>query len=383
MKKENKNQYNISTNFIDLTKQQSFIRDKLDAAIKKVLDHGKYIMGPEVYEFEENLAKFSGAKFVSSCANGTDALTISMMALNIKKGDYIIAPSFTYIASVEAAAILGIKPIFVDVDMNTYNIDPKSVKEAIIFAKNNNLNVKALIAVDLFGLPHEYDEIKALVDENNIKIIHDAAQSFGAKYKEKRVGSYADITTTSFFPAKPLGCYGDGGAIFTNNEESHELIKSIRLHGKGIEKYEHVNLGMNSRLDSLQAAILNVKLAVFPEEIRKRNEVARLYLDKLDENIKKPLMPKDCVLTWAQFTIKSHSKDKIILSLKEKKIPYAIYYPKPLHLQPAYTKYLLPDMPFLKNSEILSNIVLSLPMHPYLSEEEIFGITEVINTAIK
>tara|TARA_B100002019_G_scaffold31139_1_gene25178 strand:+ start:6087 stop:7238 length:1152 start_codon:yes stop_codon:yes gene_type:complete len=383
MKKENKNQFNISTNFIDLTKQQYLIRDKLDAAIKKVLDHGKYIMGPEVYEFEENLIKFSGAKFVSSCANGTDALTISMMALKIKKGDYIIAPSFTYIASVEAAAILGINPIFVDVNMKTYNIDPKSVKEAILFAKKNSLNLKAIIAVDLFGLPHQYDEIKALADENNIKIIHDAAQSFGAKYKEKRVGSYADITTTSFFPAKPLGCYGDGGAVLTNDEESHELIKSIRLHGKGIEKYDHVNLGMNSRLDSIQAAILNVKLELFPEEIRKRNKVAKIYLDKIDESLQKPLMPKDCVSTWAQFTIQSHLRDKIISTMEENEIPYAIYYPKPLHLQPAYTKYLLTDSPSLENSEMLSSNVISLPMHPYLSKEEIFGISEVINSAIK
>jgi len=383
MKKENKNQYNIPTNFIDLTKQQSFIREKLDTAIKKVLDHGKYIMGPEVYELEENLAKFSEAEFVTSCANGTDALTISLMALKIKKGDFIIAPSFTYIASVEAAAILGINPIFVDVDINTYNIDPNSVKEAILFSKKNNLNVKAIVAVDLFGLPHEYDEIKTLADENNIKIIHDAAQSFGAKYKGNKVGSYADITTTSFFPAKPLGCYGDGGAIFTNDEESNELIKSIRLHGKGIEKYDHVNLGMNSRLDCLQAAILNVKLEVFPEEIKKRNEVAKLYLDKIDGDLQKPLMPNDCVLTWAQFTIQSYLKDKIIQAMKENEIPYAIYYPKPLHLQPAYTKYLLPDSPSLKNSEVLSNTVLSIPMHPYLSEEEISGISEVINTAIK
>lgn len=383
MKKENKNQYNIPTNFIDLTKQQSFIRESLDAAIKEVLDHGKYIMGPEVYEFEENIRKFCGAEYVSSCANGTDALTISMMALKIKRGDYIIVPSFTYIASVEAAAILGINPIFVDVDKSTYNIDPKSVKEAISFAKNNNLNVRAIVAVDLFGLPHEYDEIKTLADENNIKIIHDAAQSFGAKYKEKRVGCYADITTTSFFPAKPLGCYGDGGAIFTNNEKISDLIKSIRLHGKGVDKYDHVNIGMNSRLDCLQAAILNVKLEIFPEEIRKRNEVARLYLDKIDNSIKKPLMPKNCVLTWAQFTIQSDLKDKIIMSMKENEIPFAIYYPTPLHLQPAYAKYLLPGSPALKNSEKLSNTVLSVPMHPYLSEEEISGISGVINMAVR
>ena len=255
--------YLPSLNFIDLKKQQENIREDINFAISKVLDHGKYIMGPEVFEFEDDLKNFTGAKHVISCANGTDALTIALMALGVKQDDVIFVPSFTYIASVESITQLGAIPFYVDVNIDTFNIDLESLKNAILDARKMNLNIFGIMPVDLFGQPAQVDLIQNIADENNLKILIDAAQSFGGEYKNKKVGNYGDITTTSFFPAKPLGCYGDGGALFTNCDELYEKISSIRLHGKGSHKYEHIQIGVNSRLDTIQAAILQTKLKIY------------------------------------------------------------------------------------------------------------------------
>ena len=271
------NEYSFPTQFIDLKAQQELIRDRLDIAVKKVLDHGQYIMGPEVKEFESDLKEFTGAKHALTCANGTDAISIVLMAWGVGPGDAVFVPSFTYIATAEAPAQLGATPFFVDVDVDTFNLDPVSLKQAIIDSKAIGLKPAVVMPVDLFGQPASIDEIMDIAHESGAKVLVDGAQSFGGISNNRRVGSMGDATTTSFFPAKPLGCYGDGGAIFTNNDADAELINSIRLHGKGTHKYENVRIGLNSRLDTVQAAILIQKLNIFPKELIAREQVANWY----------------------------------------------------------------------------------------------------------
>ena len=269
-------EYTAPTKFIDLVQQQQKIRENIDFAIKKVLDHGQYIMGPEVKDFESQLCEYTGAKHAVTCANGTDAISIVLMAWGVGKNDAIFVPSFTYVASAESPAQLGATPFFIDVDNDTFNIDPDSFKQAIIDCKNLDLNPSVVILVDLFGQPADIDSIKNIADSEGIKILIDSAQSFGGIRDARTVGSMGDACTTSFFPAKPLGCYGDGGAIFTNNDEDFEIFNSIRLHGKGSQKYDNVRIGFNSRLDTIQAAILIEKLKLFPDEVKQRNKVANL-----------------------------------------------------------------------------------------------------------
>jgi dTDP-4-amino-4,6-dideoxygalactose transaminase len=328
-------------------------------------------MGPEVKEFETNLMNFTGSKFALTCANGTDALSLVLMAWNIGKDhkDAVFVPSFTYVASAEAPAQLGATPFFVDVKDKTFNIDPNSFKQAIFDAKSINLKPKAVIAVDLFGQPAEIDEIHEIAKNENIKVLVDSAQSFGGLYKNKRVGNFGDATTTSFFPAKPLGCYGDGGAVFTNDKHTADVINSLRLHGKGEQKYDNIRIGLNSRLDTIQAAILDEKLKIFENELIARREVASYYTEKLKGEIQTPSLLDECDSAWAQYTIQIENRDYVKGELSKSGIPSVIYYPIPLSEQQGYKHY--PQVTSgTMISSMLSKKVLSLPMHPYLDRDK-------------
>ena len=376
------NEYKEPVSFINLAKQQEKINKEINAGISNVLSHGQYIMGPEVKELETKLSEYTKSKHVLSCANGTDALTLALMSWNIKQGDAVFVPSFTYVASAESPAQLGATPFFVDVDKSTFNIDHNSFKQAVYDARQMGLKPSVVIVVDLFGRPADIKKIKEIARNEKIKILIDAAQSFGGKYNNNRVGSMGDITTTSFFPAKPLGCYGDGGAIFTSNDKTAELIDSMRLHGKGSEKYDNVRIGLNSRLDTIQAAILIEKFKIFPNELILRNRIADRYNSFLDERLTKPYIPRNISSAWAQYTVRTENRDVIQSELKKKKIPSIIYYPIPLSKQDGYKHF-----PSVKsgtpNSENLSETVLSFPMHPYLEENEQDKIIETINNVIK
>ena len=361
------NEYSSPTKFIDLEAQQKLVRSKIDKAISRVLDHGQYIMGPEVKEFESYLSSYTGVKYSLSCANGTDALSIVLMAWDVGQGDAVFVPSFTYVASAEAPAQLGATPFFVDVFQSSFNIDPLSFKQAIIDSKKLGLKPKVVVAVDLFGQPADVDSITEIAHSEGIKVLVDAAQSFGAKSHGRSVGAMGDATTTSFFPAKPLGCYGDGGAIFTNNDELASKINSIRLHGKGSEKYDNVRIGMNSRLDTIQAAILIEKLKIFSKELELRAQVASKYSLALESYCKVPRLDSGLTSSWAQYTIIVDNQKEVQAMLGEQGIPSVIYYPIPLSMQVGYSHY--PKVSTnTEISEKLASSVLSLPMHPYLSE---------------
>ncbi|WP_429234897.1 DegT/DnrJ/EryC1/StrS family aminotransferase [Aeromonas salmonicida] len=352
--------------FIDLAAQYQHLKQKIDQRIQQVLEHGHYIMGPEVAELEAKLADYVGVKHVITCANGTDALTLAMMAMGVKPGDAIFCPTFTFFATAETIAYEGATPVFVDSDPDTFNISPQDLEKQIqrVLAEGK-LNLKAIITVDLFGLPANYPELEIIAKKYNMKLLEDSAQGFGGELNGKRAGSFGDIATTSFFPAKPLGCYGDGGAIFTNSDEYAELIKSYRVHGKGADKYDNVRIGMNSRLDTIQAAILLEKLAVFPEELIARNKVAKNYEQALAGKYKTPMVPSGYLSSWAQYTIVTQNRDAIMAEYKAKGIPTMIYYATCLHQQKAfaYLGYKEGDLPV---AEKLSKQVVSLPMHPYM-----------------
>ena len=371
------NEYSAPTQFIDLAAQQEQIRSQLDEAIKKVLDHGQYIMGPEVQEFERQLCKFTGVKHALTCANGTDALSLVLMAWGIGPGDAIFVPSFTYVATAEAPAQLGATPFFVDVCEETFNIDPQSFKQAIIDCRRIGLRPCTVIPVDLFGRPADIDIISAIAREEGIKVLVDGAQSFGAESKGRKVGLMGDATTTSFFPAKPLGCYGDGGAIFTSSDKDIEIINSIRLHGKGSEKYDNVRIGLNSRLDTIQAAILLEKIKIFPGELELRAHYASLYQKRLKNFIKTPQIDKNIKSAWAQFTIVVEKRDDLQIHLKQLGIPSVVYYPIPLSKQKGYRNFPLVSSG-TQVSEKLSKRVLSLPMHPYMTEEIVGKVCHAI-----
>jgi len=352
--------------FIDLKAQYQYLKPRIDSRIQQVLDHGKYIMGPEVFELEEKLAGYVGVKHAITCANGTDALTLSLMALGVERGDAVFCPTFTFFATAEAIAFLGATPVFVDSDMETFNICPNDLERRIQNTiKSGGLNPKAIISVDLFGLPANYPEIVKLADNYNLKLIEDAAQGFGGQINGKRAGSFGDIATTSFFPAKPLGCYGDGGALFTDNDSYAEILISLREHGKGGDKYDNMRIGMNSRLDTIQAAILLEKLSVFDEELYHRNEAALKYCKQYGSTYQTPQAPKGYVSSWAQYTVISSNREAAIDKLKQKGIPTMVYYRTCMHQQPAFKDLLLSDSEFPIASSF-SNTVFSLPMHPYL-----------------
>ncbi|GAB4370636.1 MAG: DegT/DnrJ/EryC1/StrS family aminotransferase [Kiloniellaceae bacterium] len=369
--------------FIDLAAQQARIRDRLDAAIARVLDHGAYIMGPEVDAFEKQLAAFCGARNAIGCSNGTDAIVLCLMAKGLQPGDVVFCPSFTFAATAEAVAFLGGRVVFVDIDPDTYNMDVESLKTAIRETREQGLSPKGVIAVDLFGQPADYDSLLPVAREAGLWLLCDAAQSFGATYRERKVGTLADMTTTSFFPAKPLGAYGDGGAVFVEDDEVAEIIRSTLVHGKGREKYDNVRVGMNGRLDTIQAAVLIEKLRIFAEEIELRNRVAARYCAALADHVCIPRVPDGLLSVWAQFTVRvpGARRAEIQAALKQSGVPTAIYYPKPLHRQTAFAHFPVSGNG-LPNSDAAAQEVLSLPMHPYLDEATQDYIVERVKAAL-
>ena len=381
--------------FIDLKTQQARIKDKIQRNIDIVLRHGNYIMGPEVKQLEAKLAAYTGAKHAISCASGTDALLMALMAYGVKPGDAIFTTPFTFIATAEVISLLGATPVFVDIDPQTFNIDPAKLALAIKALKasdssiyplpktlNHQLHPKGIIPVDLFGLSADYDAINAIAGQNGLFVIEDAAQSFGATYKGKRACSLGDIGCTSFFPAKPLGCYGDGGMCFTDDDKLAEIMESIRVHGKGGHKYDNVRIGINGRLDTIQAAILLAKFEIFPEEVEMRNAAAARYTSLLtpDSSLMTPDVPAGYKSAWAQYSLLAKNEDArtvLLKNLQDNKIPTAIYYPKPLHRQTAYS-YLGYGEGAFPVSEDAASRIFSLPVHPYLLAADQERIAEVM-----
>lgn len=373
--------------FIDLKEQYKRLKDKIDNNIQNVLNNANYIMGTEVKELEKQLADYTGRKYCATCANGTDALTIAMKVLDICENDAVFVPSFTFYSTAEVVSLEGATPIFVDVDERTFNIDVKKLEKTIKkVIEEGKLKPKAIIPVDLFGQTANFEEILKIAQKYNLKVIEDSAQGFGGSINGKKACSFGDISTTSFFPAKPLGCYGDGGAIFTDDEEIYNKILSIRVHGKGSYKYDNIRVGLNSRLDTIQAAILLPKLEAFKEyELENRNKFAKMYTEKLKEVVKTPVVPEGYESSWAQYTIILESEEErnfVQAKLKEKEIPTMIYYPIPLHKQIVYKDYNF-NVDDLKVSEELTKKVLSLPMHPYMTNEQVDSISEQIISAVK
>lgn len=367
--------------FRDLKKQYQVLKEEMDVAISEVLENCNFISGNQVKELEERLAKYVGRKHCITCGNGTDALTMMMMAWNIKEGDAIFVPDFTFFASAEVVSFEGATPVFYDVDPDSFNADVTSLKDAIQKVKDEGkLIPRAIIAVDLFGQPADYEKLEAIAKENNLLLLEDAAQGFGGRIGDREACSFGDASTTSFFPAKPLGCYGDGGAIFTDDDETAELLESIRVHGKGQFKYDNVRIGWNSRLDTLQAAILGVKLTAFEKnELKAVNEVAKKYTEVLRDIVKTPGVKEGFYSSWAQYTIQlknQEERDGLQAYLKENGVPSMVYYPKPMHLQTAFAdtkKYV--DCPV---SEKLCEKVLALPMHPYMDDDDMNFVVTVI-----
>ena len=337
-------------------------KEDFDAAIKKVVTSSSFIMGEEVYHLEKNLSNFTGAKHAITCSNGTDALLLAMMALGIKPGDEVITTPFTFIATAETIAFLGAKPVFVEINEQTYNIDESKIEEKI------TKKTKAIMPVSLFGQISEMDAINKIALKYNLPVIEDGAQSFGATYKGKKSCNVSTIGTTSFFPAKPLGCFGDGGAVFTSDDDLAEKMKSMRIHGQ-TKRYHHKYIGMGGRLDTIQAAILNVKIANYDTDILRRQQVASRYTELLQNKLIIPELSEDCASVWAQYSVRVSNRDRVQKAIKEMGIPTAVYYPKPLHMQECfkYLGYNLGDFPL---SEKVSNEIMSLPMNPYLTSEE-------------
>ena len=368
--------------FIDLKRQYEVLKDEIDASIDDVLNDAHYIGGKEVGELSQELAEYVGVKHCLTCANGTDALTLALRCIDVKEGDAVFVPDLTFFATAEVVALEKATNVFVDVTERTFNMSSESLERAIeAVIKEGKLNPKAIIAVDLFGQPADFISIRKIADKYNLKVIEDGAQGFGGSINGKRACSFGDISTTSFFPAKPLGCYGDGGAVFTDNNEYYALMQSLAVHGKGADKYDNVRIGYNSRLDTIQAAILKVKLNAFKEyELDKRNEFAGYYTDRLKDKYLTPVVPDGFLSSWAQYTLilnSSEERQRLQSLTKEKGIPTMVYYPIPMHLETAF-KGLKQYVP-LDNAEKLSKVVMSIPMHPYLTKE----IQDVIINALK
>ena len=368
--------------FIDLKTQQKKIREKIDFRLKKILDHGKYIMGPEVYELEERLEDYLDVKHCITCSSGTDALLIPLLAENIGPGDAVITTPFTYIATAEVIALVGAIPVFCDIYDKTFNINPQGLSRALDLALSKNLKPKAIMPVDLFGLPARYRLIEKFAKENNLIVIEDAAQGFGGKINEKRSGSFGNVAGTSFFPAKPLGCYGDGGAIFTNSDVLATTIKSIRVHGGGKDKYENERIGVNGRLDTIQAAVLLEKIEIFDKELILRNKVAQYYTQNINKMFITPHIPDKYFSSWAQYSILIPDKinrEDVIKEFNVNGIPSMVYYKLPVHIQEGYRKYGFKygDFPV---SEKTSTKILSLPMHPYLEQSDQDRVIKVLNS---
>lgn len=373
--------------FRDLKSQYKQYKEEIDTAISSVISDANFIGGKEVKELEKELADFVGVKHCISCANGTEAMTLLMMAWDIKEGDAVFVPDFTFFSTGEVVSFRGATPVFVDVDKDTFNIDTKKLELAIERTiEDGKLNPKVIIPVDLFGLPADYPEIERIAKKYNMLVLEDSAQGFGGHIYGKRAGSFGNAATTSFFPAKPLGCYGDGGAIFTNDDELTKLLNSLKVHGKGENKYDNVRIGVNSRLDTIQAAILKVKLKAFiNHELADVNRINGLYNDRLKGVVKTPYIPEGYYSSFAQYTITLESKeqrDGIQEKLNEQGIPSMVYYTKPMHKQQAFAYLEVSDNDF-ETTNSLCDTVLSLPMHPYLLEEEIDKVCKVIKNYIK
>lgn len=364
--------------FVDLNAQFQAIESETRAAIDRVLQHGQFIMGPDVFELEEKLAEFTSVKHTISCASGTDALLMTLMAYDVGPGDAVFTTPFTFFATAEVIALLGATPVFVDIEADTFNIDPEKLKNSIEkFSQTSELRPRGVIPVDLFGLTADYSRINEISRKHNLFVVEDAAQSFGAVYKGKRAGGLADVGTTSFFPAKPLGAYGDGGAIFTDDDALAGELKSIRIHGQGTNQYDNVRLGITGRLDTIQAAVLNCKLKIFENELIRRNEIAAHYQRLLSDVVKTPSVPENYSSAWALFSVLSERRDDIKQSLQAVGIPAVVYYPKPLHLQPAF-EHLNQGLGSFPVSEKVSDEILSLPIHPYLTDAEIVKVSNCV-----
>lgn len=374
--------------FRDLNAQYQALKGGIDAGIARVLEHGRYIGGPEVAELEARLAAYVGARHCITCANGTDALQLALMAWGVGPGDAVFVPDFTFFASGEAPALLGAMPVFVDVDERTFNLDPAKLEEAVRFVEDGtDLAPRVVVAVDLFGLPADYTAIREVCERHRMLLLEDGAQGFGGSIGSRMACSFGDVSTTSFFPAKPLGCYGDGGAVFTNDDNLAELLRSLRIHGKSpVSKYDNIRIGINSRLDTVQAAVLQVKFEAFRQhELEDVNRAAELYTQYLGDIVKTPVIPEGFYSSWAQYTIILESReqrDRVQHALKEQGIPTMIYYPKPMHLQGAFEQLggREGDFPV---SERLCGQVLSLPLHPYLAEEDIKFVSNAIRSALE
>jgi dTDP-4-amino-4,6-dideoxygalactose transaminase len=382
--------------FVDLKTQFKHVEKDIRRRMDAVFMHGQYIMGPEVLELEEKLSAFAGTKYCVGCASGTDALLMALMVKNVGPGDAVFTTPFTFIATAEVISLLGATPVFVDIDPQTFNMDVNKLDLAIKGLKTNNpsiyplpanqrnLKPKGMITVDLFGLPCDYDVVDMIAKEHKLFVIEDAAQGFGGKYKGKMAGSFGDMGCTSFFPAKPLGCYGDAGAIFTDDDAAEKALRSIRIHGMGNHPYDNPRIGLNARIDTLQAAILLPKLDLFPFELDKRQHVADRYSNNLSDlrpHLLTPQIPSEFRSAWAQYSVLSDKREHVMNALKKNEFPTAVYYPKPLHLQGAFAGlgYKEGDMP---ESENIAKRIFSLPIHPYLEDRVIDQICEVISMEV-
>ncbi|MCJ7523881.1 MAG: DegT/DnrJ/EryC1/StrS family aminotransferase [Candidatus Aminicenantes bacterium] len=364
--------------FIDLAAQQKRIRPQIEAGFRRILDHGQYILGPEIRELEDKLAAFTGAPYAVAVASGTDALLMPLMVENIGPGDAVFTSTFTFIATAEVIRLLGATPVFVDIDSETFNVDPQKLEAEIERVKaEKKLRPRGIIPVDLFGQPADYRAIQAIADKYNLFVLEDAAQSFGASQKGKKAGALTTVAATSFFPAKPLGCYGDGGMIFSDDRNIYEQLLSIRVHGQGVDKYNNVRVGINGRMDSLQAAVLLAKMEIFAEEIELRQEVAARYSMLLEGAVKVPRILPENISAWAQYSVLHPRREELIKKLRESNIPTTIYYPIPLHLQQAFA-----DLGYRENdfpaAEKIAGEIFSLPMHPYLEKETQEKICQII-----
>ena len=377
----------MSIPFIDLKSQYKRAKKDIDIAIQTVLDHGQYIMGPEVAELEEQLADYIGVKHVLACSSGTDALVLPLMAKKLQKTDAVFTVSFTFFATAESVSLAGGQPVFVDIDSGTFNMCPQSLERSIekVLAEGE-LIPKGIMPVDLFGLPADYDAINSIAKKYNLFVLEDAAQGFAGRYKGKKACSLADVASTSFFPAKPLGCYGDGGAVFTDDDELYADLMSLRVHGQSKvgDKYDNVTIGLNARMDTIQAAVLLEKLKLYDDEIIQRNRVANRYNAKLGDIVQTPQTPEGYGSVWAQYSVLASSteqRDQLRNALQEHGIPTAVYYPVPTHLSSAYAceGYQLGDLPVTEN---LSTKIFSLPMHPYLEDKQIDSVANIIRASV-
>ena len=366
----------MNLNLMFSNKQTEQMRISLLNRFNQILDTGEFIFGKEVHEIEDTLAKHAKVNFAIGCANGTDALTLALMALDLKAGEVVFTTSFTFIAPAEAICLLGGIPYFIDIKAGEFNMCPKNLEESIIDAKKLGLKARGIISVDLFGHPVDYKAIKAVADKHNLFFIADCAQSFGAKYDGNPVGSLADISTTSFFPTKPLGCYGDGGMMFTNNKQTAEVLRSLIFHGKGTDKYNNVRVGMNSRLDTLQAAVLLEKMTTFATEIKQRDALAQFYNQELTGYYEIPKVAGETSPVWAVYSLMHPKRNEVMEALKAYKIPNNIYYRVPTHKQPAYEQY--PKSKSMEQTDLATASIFAIPMHAYINEEERNYITKAL-----